>query len=152
MLRHGACLVALECPHCYFIYECEYYKRISTRFSKQAREQNRVRLGGFVSVSAAKLCKSKSCPLASPVVEAMSGTSELYVKSVTSHYQKVGGGSCCTCTTLTATKRDGKKQKQKETKYQSIHQPSQSLPTQARVFQRRRPMVNTRLQNCFPGQ
>ncbi|KAF2018928.1 hypothetical protein BU24DRAFT_108648 [Aaosphaeria arxii CBS 175.79] len=37
-------------------------------------------------------------------------------------------------------------------KNQSIHQPTQPIPTKARVFQRRRPMVNTRLQNCFPRQ
>jgi hypothetical protein len=43
-------------------------------------------------------------------------------------------------------------ERKKAAKSQSIHQPNTRPPTRAGVFQRRRLMVNTRLQNFFPRQ
>jgi len=50
-------------------------------------------------------------------------------------------------------KRGTSKNKNKKgQKYRLTHQPTTQLPTPIRVIQRRRPMVNTRLQNFFPRQ
>lgn len=55
--------------------------------------------------------------------------------------------ACVSCLTTQSIYKAKKYQK-----YQLIHQPATQLPTPIRVIQRRRPMVNARLQNFFPRQ